>query len=66
MKFFSEVFGWMFERYSQFIDNSYFRIITGEVGTHGINGGIQRRTTDRPGLEMGTNAATLSMDVEEL
>jgi len=38
MKFFSEVFGWMFERYSQFIDNSYFRIITGEVGTHGING----------------------------
>jgi predicted enzyme related to lactoylglutathione lyase len=65
MKFYGEVFGWTFERYSQFIDNPYFCIITGEEGTPGINGGIQRRNANRPSLEMGTNAATLSMDVED-
>jgi predicted enzyme related to lactoylglutathione lyase len=65
MKFYSEVFGWTYERYPQFIDNPYFCIITGEESKPGINGGIQGRTSNRPGLGMGTNGATISMDVED-
>lgn len=65
MKFYGDVFGWKFENYSQLVDSPYFGIITGEEGTPGINGGIQGRTANRPGLGMGTNAATISMDVED-
>jgi predicted enzyme related to lactoylglutathione lyase len=65
MKFYADVFDWKFEDYSQLLNSPYFGVITGEEGTPGINGGIQLRPAARPGLEMGTNAATLTMGVED-
>jgi len=65
MKFYTEVFGWKFEDYSQFVNSPYFGVITGEDSAPGINGGIQPRPAKRPGVAMGTNAATLTMAVED-
>lgn len=65
MKFYAEVFGWKFEDYSQFVNSPYFGVITGEDSAPGINGGIQPRPAERPGVAMGTNAATLTMAVED-
>ena len=65
MKFYADVFDWKFEDYSTFVNSPYFGIITGEEGTPGINGGIQPRPAGRPSLEMGTNAATLTMGVDD-
>lgn len=65
MKFYADVFDWKFEDYTQFLNSPYFVIITGEEGTPGINGGIQLRPADRPSQEMGTNAATLTMGVDD-
>jgi hypothetical protein len=65
MKFYAEVFGWKFEDYSQFVNSPYFGVITGEDSAPGINGGIQPRPAKRPGVAMGTNAATLTMAVED-
>ncbi|NLG40761.1 MAG: VOC family protein, partial [Chloroflexi bacterium] len=65
MKFYADVFDWKFEDYATFLGSPYFGIITGEEGTPGINGGIQPRPAGRPSLEMGTNAATLTMGVDD-
>lgn len=65
MKFYAEVFGWKFEDYSQFVNSPYYGVITGEDSAPGINGGIQPRPAERPGVAMGTNAATLTMAVED-
>lgn len=65
MKFYADVFDWTFISYSELVDSPYFGIITGEDGTPGINGGIQPRPANRPGPEMGTNAATLTMGVDD-
>ena len=64
MKFYSEVFDWKFEDYSEYVNSPYFGIITGEEGTPGINGAIQPSPAERPSLEMGTNSAVLTMEVE--
>lgn len=41
-KFYSEVFGWKFEDYTEYVGSPYFGVITGE-GEPGINGGMVPR-----------------------
>lgn len=61
--FYAGVFGWTFEDYSGFVGAPYFGVTTGEEGTPGINGGLVARPAP-VGEQQGTNAAVLTMGVE--
>jgi len=58
LKFYQAVFGWTFEKLD-WPQVEYYRIQTG-----GINGGLLRRHSAPPAPNSGTNAATVSMEVE--
>ena len=45
-KFYSEVFGWEFEDYSDYVGSPYFGVVTGTEGL-GINGGMVLRKGSR-------------------
>ncbi len=62
--FYGDVFGWTFEDYSGFVGAPYFGVTTGEEGTPGINGGLLPRPAP-VGPEQGTNAAVLTMGVDD-
>ena len=55
--FYETVFGWKFIR-EQSVPIEYYR-----VETNSINGGLLKRPTDVPRLEMGTNAFVCSVQV---
>lgn len=59
IKFYSEVFGWSFERDKK-VPIEYYRI-----GSAGMNGGILKRPAKIPGQEFGTNAFCCSFEVAE-
>ena len=64
-EFYAAVFGWRFEDYSAFVNAPYWGVVTGEEGMPGINGGLQPRPAPAPGAGQGTNAAVLTMGVED-
>lgn len=45
IKFYTDVFGWKFEDYSQFVNYEYWGIVSGGEDTPGINGGLMKRQT---------------------
>lgn len=63
--FYAEVFGWSFEDYSAMTGSAYFGVVTGAEGEPGINGGLLPRPAPAPAAEQGTNAAVLTMAVED-
>ena len=63
--FYTDVFGWTFEDYGQFTGSPYWGIVTGPEDTPGINGGLLLRPAPAPGAAQGTNAAVLTMGVED-
>ena len=63
--FYGDVFGWTFEDYSQVTDSPYWGVTTGPEGEPGINGGLLPRPAPAPGDGQGTNAAVLTMGVED-
>ena len=58
-------FGWTFDDYSEMVGSPYFGVVTGEEGQPGINGGLQPRPAPAPAAGQGTNAAVLTMEVED-
>ncbi|GAA4399157.1 VOC family protein [Fodinibacter luteus] len=63
--FYAEVFGWTFEDYGQFTGSPYWGVVTGAEDSPGINGGLLPRPAPAPGPGQGTNAAVLTMGVED-
>ena len=63
--FYGDVFGWTFEDYSHVTDSPYWGVMTGAEGEPGINGGLLPRPAPSPGDGQGTNAAVLTMGVED-
>jgi predicted enzyme related to lactoylglutathione lyase len=59
IKFYSEVFGWEFQRDSN-VPIEYYRIESA-----GINGGLLLRPAKTPGDQFGTNAFCCSMEVAD-
>lgn len=63
--FYAAVFGWSFEDYSEMTGSPYVGVVTGEEGEPGINGGLLPRPAPAPAPEQGTNAAVLTMAVDD-
>ena len=63
--FYADVFGWSFEDYSAMTGSPYFGVVTGPEDEPGINGGLLPRPVPAPGPEQGTNAAVLTMGVDD-
>jgi hypothetical protein len=63
IKFYSEAFGWNFERWG---DQNYWMLRTAEKGSKepGINGGLLPRPAKAPAKEMGTNAFVCTVMVK--
>lgn len=59
MEFYQSLFGWKFTK-QQFAPVEYYRIETGSA----INGGVLKRPAPVPPSQMGTNAFTCSIQVE--
>lgn len=65
MGFYAAVFGWTYQDYSAFVNSPYWGVVTGDEGMPGINGGLLPRPAPAPGIGQGTNAAVLTMGVED-
>ena len=63
--FYADVFGWSYQDYSGFVNTPYWGVVTGEEGMPGINGGLLPRPAPAPGVGQGTNAAVLTMGIED-
>lgn len=63
--FYATVFGWRYEDYSDYVGAPYFGVVTGDDDTPGINGGLLPRPVPAPAPEQGTNAAVLTMGVDD-
>ncbi len=64
IKFYSELFGWKFSQWGQ---QKYWLVTTGEDGTPGINGGLMPRPAPGGPAEMAAvNAFVCTIDVENL
>lgn len=64
-QFYTDAFGWRFEDYTEFFGSPYYGVVTGEEDSPGINGGFLQRPVPAPAPEQGTNAAVLTMEVED-
>jgi uncharacterized protein len=64
-RFYEDAFGWSFQDYSAVTNSPYWGVTTGEEGEPGINGGLQPRPAPAPGDGHGTNAAVLTIGVED-
>ena len=63
VRFYETLFGWKF---SQWGDQPYWIIVTGEDGTPGINGGLMPRHGGGPEEMQAVNAFVCTVDVEQL
>ena len=63
--FYSSVFGWTFQDYSEFVGSPYFGVVTGQDPEPGIDGGLLPRPAPAPAPEQGTNAFVITMGVED-
>lgn len=61
-KFYSEVFGWKFEDYTEYVGSPYFGVITGE-GEPGINGGMVPRKGARAAGDPAVSAYVATIGV---
>lgn len=64
-QFYESVFGWRFEDWSDYTGTPYLGAITGPDSEPGINGAIQGRPAAAPAPQQGTNAAVLTIGVED-
>ncbi len=63
--FYSEVFGWTFEDYTEYVGSPYFGIITGPDEAPGINGGLIKREKPLRELVEGYNSYVCTLLVED-
>jgi uncharacterized protein len=62
--FYTAVFGWSFEDWSEFTGATYWGVVTGPEDEPGINGGLLPRPASAPASGQGTNAFVCTMGVD--
>jgi predicted enzyme related to lactoylglutathione lyase len=61
--FYTDVFGWSFEDYTEYTGSPYWGVVTGPEEEPGINGGLLPRPTPRPETGQGTNGFVCTMGI---
>ncbi|MFS0689362.1 VOC family protein [Sporosarcina sp. 179-K 8C2 HS] len=62
--FYGEVFGWLFQDWSDFAGMPYFGAVTGDDSEPGINGALMQRQGPPPQAGQAVNGFTCTMGVE--
>ena len=65
LHFYTAVFGWTSEDWSEITGAPYWGLITGEEGTPGINGAVLGRTGPNPVVGGPVAGAVLTVEVED-
>jgi hypothetical protein len=65
LEFYTSVFGWASEDWSEFTGAPYWGLVTGEEGTPGINGAIMGRSGQNPNVGGPVAGAVLTVEVED-
>jgi predicted enzyme related to lactoylglutathione lyase len=63
--FYTAVFTWSFEDWSQVTGSTYWGVVTGPDDQLGINGGLLQRPAPAPAQGQGTNGYVCTMQVED-
>lgn len=63
--FYSKVFGWTFEDWSEYAGMPYFGAVTGDAKEPGINGALMQRQSPPPELNQPLNGYACTMGVED-
>lgn len=63
--FYSAVFGWSFEDYSEVTGSTYWGVTSGPDDQPGINGGLLQRPATAPPTDQGSNAFVCTMGIED-
>lgn len=64
-KFYSEVFDWTFEDWSEYAGMPYLGAVTGDTNEPGINGALIQRQSAAPELGQAMNGYACTMGVED-
>lgn len=63
--FYQDVFGWVFQDWSEYAGAPYFGAVTGEEGSAGINGAIMQRQGDGGAAGTAVNGAVLTLGCDD-
>lgn len=63
--FYTNVFGWQYQDYSDYLGTPYFGVVAGAEDEPGANGAILLRGAARPALEQGLNSFCCTISVED-
>ena len=63
-KFYGEVFGWLFQDWSDYAGMPYWGAVTGDEKEPGINGALMLRQSVQPEANQGLNAYVCTIGVE--
>ena len=65
LEFYTGVFGWQSEDWSEYAGVPYFGLTTGEEGEPGINGAVLQRPGENPGPGAMTSGAILTVGTDD-
>jgi predicted enzyme related to lactoylglutathione lyase len=63
--FYTAVFEWSFQDYSQVVNATYWGIVTGPEDQPGINGGLLQRPTSTPAEGQGANSFLCTINISD-
>jgi predicted enzyme related to lactoylglutathione lyase len=63
--FYTAVFEWSFQDYSQYTNSTYWGVVTGPDDQPGINGGLLQRPASPPAEGQGTNSFLCTIGVSD-
>lgn len=63
-KFYGDVFGWLFQDWSDYAGMPYWGAVTGDEKEPGINGALMLRKSAQPEINQGLNAYVCTIGVE--
>ncbi|MCA0984180.1 VOC family protein [Halobacillus yeomjeoni] len=64
-KFYSEVFGWTFQDWSEFAGMPYFGAVTGDDEEPGINGALMQRQSAPPEVNQALSAYACTIGIDD-
>jgi hypothetical protein len=63
--FYTDVFGWSFEDYTEYTGSPYWGVVTGPEEEPGINGGLLPRPVPAAASGQGTNSFVCTIGIED-
>jgi len=63
--FYAAVFEWSYQDYSEYVNSTYWGVVTGPDDEPGINGGLLQRPVPPPAEGQGTNSFICTMNVSD-